>query len=84
MPNPENKWSTVFVAQGMTQASIVSGRLETEGIPIKLKYEAAGRIYALTVDGLGEVKVQVPASLLEEARRVLMDIYREDEIPWES
>ncbi len=84
MENPENKWTTVYVAQGMAQASIVSGRLETEGIPIKLKYEAAGRIYAVTVDGLGEVKIQVPASLLEEARRVLMDIYKEDEIPWES
>jgi hypothetical protein len=68
----------------MAQASIISGRLETEGIPIKLKYEAAGRIYGLTVDGLGEVKVQVPASLLEQAKRILMDIYREDEIPWES
>lgn len=84
MQGPENKWSTVYVAQGMAQASIISGRLETEGIPVKLKYEAAGRIYALTVDGLGEVRVQVPASALEQARRVLMDIYKEDEIPWES
>ena len=84
MQGSDNKWSTVYIAQGMAQASIISGRLETEGIPIKLKYEAAGRIYGLTVDGLGEVIVQVPASLLEEAWRVLMDIYREDEIPWES
>lgn len=68
----------------MAQASIVSGRLETEGIPVKLKYEAAGRIYALTVDGLGEVKVQVPAALLEKARLTLMAIYRDDEIPWDS
>jgi len=82
--DPENKWTTVFVAQGMAQASIVTGRLETEEIPVKLKYEAAGRIYALTVDGLGEVRVQVPAELLDKARRVLMDIYRDDEIPWES
>ena len=78
------EWQTVYIAQGMAQANIVSGRLETEGIPVKLKYEAAGRIYALTVDGLGEVRVQIPADLLEKARHILMDIYREDEIPWES
>lgn len=84
MSAQEKDWSTVYIAQGMAQASIISGRLETEGIPIKLQYEAAGRIYGLTVDGLGEVKVQVPASLLEQARRVLMDIYKEDEIPWDS
>jgi hypothetical protein len=84
MTNLETEWKTVYVAQGMAQASIVSGRLETEGIPTELKYEAAGRIYGLTVDGLGEVKIQVPASLLEQARRVLMEIYREDEIPWDS
>lgn len=84
MQDQENKWSTVYIAQGMAQAGIISGRLETEGIPTELKYEAAGRIYGLTVDGLGEVKVQVPASLLEQARRVLMEIYGEDEIPWDS
>lgn len=83
-PITEDEWLTVYVAQGMAQASIVSGRLETEDIPVKLKYEAAGRIYALTVDGLGEVRVQVPAPLLDKARRILMDIYRDDEIPWEA
>ncbi len=82
--NQEIEWSTVFVAQGMAQASIISGRLETEDIPVKFRYEAAGRIYALTVDGLGEVRVQVPAHLMEKARRILMDIYRDDEIPWEE
>lgn len=84
MFHQDEKWRTVFIAQGMAQASIVRGRLETEDIPVKLKYEAAGRIYALTVDGLGQVEVLVPAALLEKARRTLMDIYREDEIPWES
>lgn len=79
-----DEWVTVYFAQGMAEASIIKGRLETEDIPVKLKYEAAGRIYALTVDGLGEVKILVPASCQEKARRTLMNIYRDEEIPWES
>jgi len=84
MQHEDGTWLTIYIAQGMAQASIIVGRLETEEIPTKLKYEAAGRIYSLTVDGLGQVEVLVPAALLEKARRVLMDIYREEEIPWES
>ena len=82
--NHEERWLPVYTAQGMAEASIITGRLETEDIPVKLKYEAAGRIYALTVDGLGEVKVLVPSSYFAKARRVLMDIYQDEEIPWES
>ena len=64
--------------------NLMIGFRETEDIPVKLKYEAAGRIYALTVDGLGEVKVMVPSSYFDKARRVLMDIFKDEEIPWES
>ena len=62
---------TVYVAVGQPEAEIVKGHLESEGIPAVLRYESAGIVYGLTVDGLGQVEVQVPASLVEEARQVL-------------
>jgi hypothetical protein len=62
---------TVYVAVGQPEAEIIKGRLESEGIPAVLRYESAGIVYGLTVDGLGQVEVQVPASLAEEARQVL-------------
>lgn len=62
---------TVYVAVSQPEAEIVKGRLESEGIPAVLRYESAGIVYGLTVDGLGQVEVQVPASLAEEARQVL-------------
>jgi hypothetical protein len=61
---------TVRTAKYM-EAQIIKGRLESEGIPVLLKYESAGLIYGLTVDGLGEVKIMVPRHLAEEAREIL-------------
>lgn len=63
--------TTVYVAAGQPEAEIIKGRLEVEGIPAMLRYESAGLIYGLTVDGLGQVGVQVPSSLAEKARQIL-------------
>lgn len=79
----DESWDVVFVAAGMAHASIVVGRLETEGIPTKLKYEAVGPIYGLTLNGLGEVKVTVPSEYLAQAREVLSRTFDEEEIDWE-
>ncbi len=61
---------TVYVTTQM-EAQIIKGRLESEGIPVLLKYESAGLVYGIMVDGLGEVKVMVPKRLAEEAREIL-------------
>jgi len=63
--------ATVYVASGHPEAQIVKGRLETQGIPVLLKYESAGVVFGLTVDGLGQVSVQVPADLERESRELL-------------
>lgn len=68
---------TVYVASGQPEAQIIKGRLEIEGIPAMLRYESAGIIYGLTIDGLGQVEVQVPSTLAEEARQVLAAGQRE-------
>ena len=61
----------MYIAVGQPEAEIVRGRLESEGIPAMLRYESAGLVYGLTVDGLGQVEVQVPSALAEEARQIL-------------
>lgn len=76
----DERWEIAHVAAGMINANIVAGRLEAEGIPVKLQYEAVGVIYGLTVDGLGEVKVLVPAGYMEQALEVLADRYDETDI----
>ncbi len=78
----DDQWDRVAVVPGMVRANIIRGRLETEGIPVRLRYEAAGTIYALTLDGLGEVELLVPSSCLERARDILSQAYGEEDIPW--
>jgi len=83
--NPEDtRWVAVHATSGMVDANIIAGRLETEGIPTRLEYEAAGVIYAVTVDGLGEVKVMVPREHLEKAREILSRSYENEELPWDG
>ena len=80
----EEKWEVVITASGMTQANIIIGRLTTEDIPTRVKYDAAGTIYAITIDGLGEVKVLVPATALQKARSILSQSYDESELNWDG
>ncbi|MCX5844545.1 MAG: DUF2007 domain-containing protein [Deltaproteobacteria bacterium] len=80
----EEKWETVYTASGITNANIVVGRLETEGIPTRLKYEAVGAIYAITIDGLGKVDILVPLPYLEKAREILSRTYDDQDMEWES
>jgi hypothetical protein len=74
----EAELATVYVASGQPEAEIIRGRLESEGIPAILRYEAAGFIYGLTIDGLGQVEVQVPSSLAQHARRILAIVNNEE------
>ncbi len=62
---------TVYSAQGMLPAQVIRGKLESAGIPTLLRYESLGQIYGLTVDGLGQVRVQVPAEFAETALDLL-------------
>lgn len=77
-------WEVIATTSGLTQAKIICGRIESEGIPTQLKYEAAGSIYAITVDGLGAVRVLVPAADRDRAKEILSRSYQEDELPWEE
>jgi len=65
---------TVYVAQGPLVAEVVKGKLESAGIPVLLDYESIGRVYGIIVDGLGEVRVNVPEAFAEEARGLLTDL----------
>ncbi|HET57744.1 MAG TPA: hypothetical protein ENN35_04790 [Deltaproteobacteria bacterium] len=77
-------WEVVFVAPGLAYANIAAGRLEAEGIPVRMDYESVAVLYGLTLDGLGRVNLLVPAGELEHARRVLDETYREDDLEWEN
>ena len=63
--------AVVYRAQGMLEAEAVKGRLETSGIPAALDFESIGRVYGITIDGLGEVRILVPVDRAADARELL-------------
>lgn len=65
------KLVVVHVAQGELEANVIKSHLESEGIPVMLQYESAGRVFGLTVDGLGEIRILVPRLLAEQARNII-------------
>ncbi len=79
-----NSWIVVHVTSGLLFAEIVKGRLESEGIPVRLSYEAVGKVYAITMDGLGEVRVLVPEDKADEAEAILAQTFREEDLDWDS
>lgn len=68
----------MYIARSQPEAEIVKGRLNCEDIPAILRYESAGIIYGLTIDGLGQVEVQVPAHFAQRAREILAVVDNEE------
>jgi hypothetical protein len=66
-------WVTVHKTNGITDAEILKNMLVSFGIPARVSYEAAGRIYGLTVDGMGVVALLVPEERAQEARDILAE-----------
>ena len=60
--------------QGMDVAQIYKSKLEAMDIPVLLRYESAGLVFGITVDGLGEVQVMVPEPYAAEAEALLTDL----------
>ena len=70
----EPKLICVRTCQGLDLAQIYKSKLEALEIPVLLKYESAGLVYGITVDGLGRVRVMVPEPYAAEAEALLADL----------
>jgi len=67
------KMVEVYRAAGETEAQIIKGLLESNGIPCLLKSNAAPSVHAFIFDGMGIVKVMVQESLKDKAKRLIME-----------
>ena len=57
--------------QGRINAEPILAALRANGIPARVVGEALGSVYGLTLDGLGEVVLVVPAEHEAQARELL-------------
>ena len=69
--NKSHKLVEVYRANGEAEAKVIQGLLESYGIPSLLKSLAAPSVHVFTVDGMGEFKVMVGESTVEEAKRLI-------------
>ena len=69
----EGDLKELLAVEGSLEAEIIKSKLESFQIPVLLQYEAAGRIFGITMDGLGKVKIMVPGELFEEAKKILAE-----------
>lgn len=67
----DDKWVTVYKAQGKLSAEMVRLLLESFRIPAVLSQESVGTTYGLTVGDLGEVEILVEASQSNAAIEIL-------------
>ncbi|MBN1643635.1 MAG: DUF2007 domain-containing protein [Dehalococcoidales bacterium] len=61
----------VYIARGETEAQVIKGLLESNGISCLLKPSSSPSVYVFTVDGLGEVKIMVREEDAGEARELI-------------
>ncbi len=67
----QDELECIYETEGMLRAQVIRSKLEAFGIPCLLRYESAGPVFGITVDGLGAVRVLVPRHLAEEARSLI-------------
>jgi hypothetical protein len=63
----------LIAVEGCMEADIIKSKLESFQIPVLLKFESAGHIFGITMNGLGKVKIMVPEAFLSEARKILAE-----------
>jgi hypothetical protein len=68
-PSPE--WMVVYISYDLTDAHIVAGRLEVEGIRVFVHQQVGARALGITIGSLGEVTVLVNAADYERALLIL-------------
>ncbi len=70
-----DKLPPVIIARAWTdsEASVIKSLLESYSIPCHYASEMPHRIYPVSVEGLGEIRIFVPAVFAEEASQILAD-----------
>jgi hypothetical protein len=60
--------------QGPVEAEVIKNFLESEGIPCFFKGLIVPSVHPFTADGLGEIKIFVPAKDLDTAKNLLENL----------
>jgi len=76
-----DKSEPVVVARAWadSEASVIKSLLESYNIPCHYSSELPNRFYPIPTEGLGQIKILVPASLAQEAKLILEEHRRQED-----
>jgi hypothetical protein len=68
-----NKSEPVIIARvwSDSEASVIKSLLNSYSIPCHYSSELPNRLYPVSAEGVGQIRIFVPASLEEDAKRIL-------------
>jgi hypothetical protein len=61
----------LIVCEGMIETEIIKSKLRSFDIPCLVQFETAGRLYGITIDGLGKTKIMVNKEDYERALELI-------------
>lgn len=67
----ESDLKKLTVIEGMVEAEIIKSKLASFDIPCVMQFESAGRLYGITMNGLGKVKIMVNAEDFKRAKEII-------------
>jgi hypothetical protein len=70
-----NEFEVIEIVLGRPKADILRSLLEANSIPVELSQESVGATTGFTVGPMGEVRILVTKSKVEEAKALLEDFY---------
>lgn len=65
------EWKTICTVNNQMEAEILRGYLESQGIKVLMRGEAAGQVYGLSSGPLAEVDILVAKDQYQEAEKAL-------------
>lgn len=74
-----NELEKLVVLNNPSEAELLRGLLEAQGIQVMLSKEGAATVYGLTVGALSEIEVFVPRTQAAKARQILEEYFNKNE-----
>jgi len=71
----EHELEKLIVLNNPTEAELLRGLLEAQGIQVMLSKEAAATVYGLTAGAFSEIEVFVPKSQAAQAKEILDEYF---------
>ena len=67
------EWQVIVKTNGLMEAQVMAGRLQSEGIPARAWAESAGQAIGISIGLLGTGFLAVPEPFVEQALGILRD-----------